>query len=1018
MTTMHNNYPAPDPWILLDTLPEGVLVLDANQTIIYRTIAWEQIHQANEQVLEGIRVGKPYCTGFAEAIGPTEDEREHICRGLRAVLDGASNEFTFEYQVKKRPPDQEPGLRWVRVRATALPTPAGKPRQLMLLHEEVTEQKEADETSHTIEATLGAVFYDSLDIILIGDGRSGRILNVSPIVHHVLGYRASELIGHHFSVLFPQESEGELSDIPGQIQAHGAVLEAQPFLHADGSIVPMDLTVTMIPLSQGVAMLATLRDARERRESEVAREQQRDELEMLVREQVTQLSESEQALGTNLLLLQGVLDHSPTAIFAKDRQGRFILTSRKAEALFRSGKGTLQGSLLGKTDYDFLPEALANTYLAQDEQVFSTARPLEVEEIVQYEGETRAYQTIKFPIYNTEGHIYALGGIVTDTTEQHTLREGLEQRVAERTAELSRMNNLLKQEVEERVRAETALTTERASLARQVQERTADLRLANARLERAARLKDEFLASMSHELRTPLNAILGLSEALQEQVYGSMTEKQLTILRSIEESGRHLLSLINDILDLAKIESGKTELTLDYVPVASLCQASLRLIRNQAQKKHQHLMEHIDRTVTSLRADERRLKQMLVNLLSNAVKFTPQGGEIGLRVVGDHENQAVSFVVYDNGIGISPDDMNRLFKPFVQIDSSLSRHHEGTGLGLALVARLAEMHNGSVTVESEIGQGSRFTISLPWIEPPPATTAPADTSRAKTGQLRQSLRRALIIEDSASAAEQFGRYLNEIGVEYAISATGEDATQKAKELQAEVIILDILLPTLSGWDILTSLKASPLTRDIPVILISVVDDQPHGTNLGAAAYLVKPITRQQFYTALGSIFSHLDLPNLAPETKKEPERQETRILLAEDNPDNIAMLMEYLQMRGYQVVVAHNGLEALEHARREHPDLILMDIQMPAMDGLEATRRIRAEPGLETMPIIALTALAMPGDRERCLEAGANDYMSKPVRLRKLVQMIEAHLSTPSGPSQHPQASQHPRTSEQGEPPQ
>ena len=265
--------------------------------------------------------------------------------------------------------------------------------------------------------------------------------------------------------------------------------------------------------------------------------------------------------------------------------------------------------------------------------------------------------------------------------------------------------------------AEDALREERALLAQRVEERTVELSAANAELARAARLKDEFLASMSHELRTPLTGILGLSEALQLQVYGPHNEKQLKALRSIEESGQHLLNLINDILDLSKIEAGKVELQIGAVAVAEVCQASLRMIKEIAQKKKLKVSFNLDMLVTTAQADSRRLKQMLVNLLSNAVKFTPEEGSVGLEVEGDAAHKTVRFIVWDTGIGIAPEDMPRLFRPFVQLDARLAREYSGTGLGLSLVQRMADMHGGSVTVESEPGKGSRFTITLPWAGP-------------------------------------------------------------------------------------------------------------------------------------------------------------------------------------------------------------------------------------------------------------------------------------------------------------
>ncbi len=411
--------------------------------------------------------------------------------------------------------------------------------------------------------------------------------------------------------------------------------------------------------------------------------------------------------------------------------------------------------------------------------------------------------------------------------------------------------------------ATEALKQERALLAQRVAERTAELSAANAELARAARLKDEFLANMSHELRTPLNAILGMSEVLRRELYGPLNEKQAKYMQTIEESGHHLLNLINDILDLSKIEAGKFDLQFAQVPVAALCKESLWLVQQQAREKQLELVVSVDEMIKNVWADRRRLKQVLVNLLSNAVKFTPEGGQVGLEVTGDVEQQVVRFTVWDTGVGIASEDIERLFRPFVQLDSSLSRQHEGTGLGLALVYRLTDMQGGSVAVESEHGQGSRFIISLPW--------------------KRKSL-----------------------------EEPGDDTAPDALNQACAFPIFD---------------EARPLT-----------------------------------------------------------------VLLAEDNQASIDTISSYLLAGNFCVSVARNGAEAIERAREDHPDVILMDIQMPGMDGLDATRRIRADASLEAMPIIALTALTMPGDRERCLDAGMDVYISKPISMAHLFAVIHGLL--------------------------
>jgi signal transduction histidine kinase len=258
------------------------------------------------------------------------------------------------------------------------------------------------------------------------------------------------------------------------------------------------------------------------------------------------------------------------------------------------------------------------------------------------------------------------------------------------------------------------LEKERALLAQRLAERSTELSVANAELAQAARLKDEFLANTSHELRTPLNTILGLSEVLQEQIYGPLNEKQLQTVHNVAQSGHHLLDLINAILDLSKIKAGKLKLYVTPVSVEITCRAVLRLIAGAVQDKGLKVSLTLDNTATVLQADEQRLRQILLSLLSNAVKFTPEGGAIGLDVVGDARQNLVHFSVWDTGIGIPQRDMARLFRPFEQLDGGLSRRYAGAGLGLALVSCLTEMHDGRVSVESEMGQGSRFTISLPW----------------------------------------------------------------------------------------------------------------------------------------------------------------------------------------------------------------------------------------------------------------------------------------------------------------
>jgi signal transduction histidine kinase/CheY-like chemotaxis protein len=410
--------------------------------------------------------------------------------------------------------------------------------------------------------------------------------------------------------------------------------------------------------------------------------------------------------------------------------------------------------------------------------------------------------------------------------------------------------------------AHKALQEERALLARRVEERTAELNLTNAQLARSVRAKDEFLASMSHEFRTPLTTILGTSEMLMDGLYGDLVGDQQRAVSNIDESAQHLLALINDILEVAKVEAGKIELNPEEVPVPLLCEACLRLVRQPAEKKALKVSLDIDSRVRFIRGDPLRLRQLFVNLLSNAVKFTPVGGSIGLQVEGDAEAGIAVFTVWDKGIGIPEEDMGRLFKPFIQLDSHLNRHHSGTGLGLVLAYRMAELHGGGISVTSEPGEGSRFAVTLPWAAEPVAL-AGQESLHKETG---------ISVDDSIS---------------------GKGAT----------------------------------------------------------------------------------------------------VLLAEDHEANSAMLASALMTHGYQVIQVKDGVEALTVAREARPDIILMDIQMPNLDGLEATRQIRSDSMLSDTPVIALTALTMPGDREQCLNAGVSDYLGKPVSIKALLKTIRNHLA-------------------------
>ncbi len=417
----------------------------------------------------------------------------------------------------------------------------------------------------------------------------------------------------------------------------------------------------------------------------------------------------------------------------------------------------------------------------------------------------------------------------------------------------------LRVENSERKRVELALADERASLALRVAERTAELSTANAELARASRLKDEFLAAMSHELRTPLNAILGLSEALQEEVYGSLTDRQQRSLHTIEESGRHLLSLINDLLDISKIEAGKLDLVTNAVPVDILCKSSLNLITQQAQQKKLQIAYNLDESVAYLEADQRRLKQILVNLLSNAVKFTPDGGAIGLDVQGDRQAEVVHFTIWDTGVGIAPNDYDHLFSPFVQLDSSLARRHSGTGLGLALVLRLVELHGGGVAVESEVDVGSRFTVSLPWGNNDGASISKGGEITTFEKNISPLSFSILIAETNEYTIKEFSQYLQARACQVTIAHNGDEVIQGIDENRPDIILMDTQLSDTTSFITIQHIRSNEdaTIAAIPIIALSSLDlpgAEAQYLEVGVNKYLRKPVSKDALVEIIKDIF--------------------------------------------------------------------------------------------------------------------------------------------------------------------
>jgi PAS domain S-box-containing protein len=509
----------------------------------------------------------------------------------------------------------------------------------------------------------------------------------------------------------------------------------------------------------------------------------------------------------------------------------------------------------------------------------------------------------------------------------------------------------------------------------------------NVELEDASRMKSEFLANMSHELRTPLNAIIGFSEVLTDGLLGGINDAQRDIINDIFNSGLHLLSLINDILDLSKVEAGKMTLDLELVRASSLFVNCLTVVKEKAASRHIRLELDAAEDLGAIEVDVRMVKQIVYNLLSNAVKFAAEGGEVILhagrvpraevgRLSGSRtgrsfplaDNECTEFLklsVTDNGIGIAPEGLERLFQPFSQVDSGLARKFEGTGLGLALVKLLAELHGGVVAVESAVGEGSCFSVWLPFrapkekalIAPLPAVPCIEAPRRTRT---------ALVVEDDLKSAELIRVQLSALGFKVLHAASAETALVLAVQQPLALITLDILLPDMDGWELLRRLKKVPELQHIPVVILSIVADANKGSSLGAAAVMQKPIGRKALYDSLVDIGLF-----------RRAQDQTLKVLVVDDDPRAVDLITMRMQGLVGTVLRAYGGCEAIDVARRNLPDVIVLDLAMPEVNGFEVAVALKESPDTARIPILAVTAKQITAEDRAKLNGSVTTIIDK-----------------------------------------
>jgi PAS domain S-box-containing protein len=487
-----------------------------------------------------------------------------------------------------------------------------------------------------------------------------------------------------------------------------------------------------------------------------------------------------------------------------------------------------------------------------------------------------------------------------------------------------------------------------------------ELRRVNWALERArdqaleaSRTKSAFLANMSHELRTPLNAVIGYSEMLQEEAQDAGMSQFLPDLQKIHTAGKHLLALINDVLDLSKIEAGKMDLFLETFDIPQVIEEVVATVQPLAEKNGDAIDLKLADDLGSMQADATKLRQVLFNLLSNACKFTEKGKiTLSATRLTEGEAERIRIEVADSGIGMSTEQLDRLFQDFTQADGSTTRRFGGTGLGLAISRRFCRLMGGDVSVKSELGQGSCFTVDLP-VEQDRDFQPPSEFDMPFAPVSGEGLDIILVIDDDPNVREMVERRLTKEGFYVVTAQGGVEGLRLARELKPRAITLDVMMPGMDGWAVMSQLKATPELADIPVILLTIVSDQNLGYSLGASDYLVKPIDRDRLAAVLRKY-------------RVNSANQPPSLLVLEDDEPTREMLRRTLVNLGYQVTEATNGREGIERLQEQVPSAILLDLMMPEMDGFQFLEEVRRREHWQRIPVVVLSSKELTTeDRER-----------------------------------------------------
>jgi PAS domain S-box-containing protein len=750
------------------------------------------------------------------------------------------------------------------------------------------------------------------DYALLTLDTNGNVTTWNAGAERLKGWRADEIIGQHFSRFYEPDERAKTTE-ELEIAARDGRFEIEGWrLRKDGSRFWANVVITPLRDEAGVlrGFGKVTRDFTERRRAA-------DELARAHR------------------FVDSVLESIPAMVFVKQASDlTFVRLNKAGEELL----GVARTELLGKSDHDLFPPAEADFFVKKDREVLQRGELVTVEEEPLHtpRGE-RWLHTKKIPIPGADGEAQYLLGISLDITEARQSKERLRQA----HAALAELNDRLGAQ--------------------------------NDELVRVNRAKSDFLAMMSHELRTPLNSIIGFSEVLLDQKFGALNDRQGRYIRNVNDSGRHLLNLINDLLDLSKIEAGRLEIVMHPCAPRSLAGDAVATLQPLADQKR--IRVTIDPRGTAplvVSADAARFKQALYNLLSNAIKFTPFGGNVTVTCGQAPAAGWVRTSVTDDGAGISPEDMARLFTAFTQLENA--KEQGGTGLGLALTKQLVELMGGQIGVSSTVGVGSTFWIDLP-LYSRGEVAAPAPVVRPDSPL-------ALIVDDDAAAQELLVLTLQENGFRTLAVGTAEEALTEARRARPDVITLDVFLPSIDGWDLLRLLKTDAATATIPVVMVSISSDRGKAFSLGAIEHLVKPVAREALLEALAR-------RSFTTKVQSKP----IHVLTIDDDPRQLELFRAALEPRGFVVHAETNPRTGVEWAQKERIDLVLLDLVMPEMSGIEVVAALRADERTRAVPILLVTAHQLSAAERARLNGDVAAVLSKGAsQIEDLVSEIERVL--------------------------